>query len=50
VRLADRICVMDGGVISEIGTHDELMAAHGTYRTMFELQAARFQEDADVRG
>jgi ATP-binding cassette, subfamily B, bacterial len=28
--------------VVEIGTHDELMAAAGRYRTMFDLQAARF--------
>ena len=27
----------------ELGTHDELMAAGGRYRTMFELQASRFE-------
>jgi ABC-type multidrug transport system fused ATPase/permease subunit len=44
VRLADRICVLEGGRVAELGTHDELMALHGRYRRMFELQASRFQE------
>jgi ATP-binding cassette subfamily B protein len=44
VRLADRICVLEGGRVVELGTHDELMALRGRYRTMFELQASRFQE------
>jgi len=26
----------------ELGTHDELMALDGRYRTMFELQASPF--------
>ena len=26
----------------ELGTHDELMARGGRYRTMFDLQAQRF--------
>lgn len=42
VRQADRICVLEGGRVVELGTHDELMAAGGRYRTMFELQASRF--------
>jgi ABC-type multidrug transport system fused ATPase/permease subunit len=42
VRHADRICVLEGGRVVEIGTHDELMAAGGRYRTMFNLQASRF--------
>jgi ATP-binding cassette subfamily B protein len=42
VRMADLIVVLDGSRLVEIGTHDELMAAGGRYRTMFDLQAARF--------
>jgi ABC-type multidrug transport system fused ATPase/permease subunit len=44
VRLADRICVIDGGKVAELGSHDELMARGGRYRTMFDLQASRFTE------
>ena len=42
VRHADRICVLEGGRVVELGTHDELIAAGGRYRTMFDLQASRF--------
>jgi ABC-type multidrug transport system fused ATPase/permease subunit len=45
VRRADRICVLDHGRVAEIGTHDELMAAAGRYKTMFDLQASRFGEE-----
>ncbi len=44
VRHADRIAVIDEGVVVEEGSHDELMALNGHYRTMFDLQAARFAE------
>jgi ABC-type multidrug transport system fused ATPase/permease subunit len=42
VRHADRIAVVEQGRVIELGTHDELMATGGRYRTMFDLQAQRF--------
>ena len=42
VRHADRICVLEGGRVVELGTHAQLMAARGRYQTMFDLQASRF--------
>ena len=44
VRHADRICVVEGGRVIELGTHAELMALGGRYRTMFDLQAQRFTD------
>jgi ATP-binding cassette subfamily B protein len=34
--------VLEQGRVIELGTHDELMAKGGRYRTMFDLQAQRF--------
>jgi ABC-type multidrug transport system fused ATPase/permease subunit len=50
VRHADRICVIEDGKVVELGTHDELMAVGGRYRTMFDLQAKRFSATEDEEG
>lgn len=42
VRLADRIAVVDGGRVSEYGTHDELLASQGRYARMFRVQSEPF--------
>jgi ATP-binding cassette, subfamily B, bacterial len=50
VRHADRICVLEGGRVVELGSHDQLMALGGRYRTMFDLQASRFGAAEDEEG
>ena len=34
VRDADQIAVLDGGIVVERGTHDELLAAGGRYAAL----------------
>ncbi|WP_133783574.1 ABC transporter ATP-binding protein [Kribbella sp. VKM Ac-2571] len=50
VRHADRICVLEQGHVVELGSHDELMALGGRYRTMFDLQAQRFTAEVNEEG
>ena len=38
VRDADRIYVLDGGRVSSVGTHDELVEADGVYARMWNVQ------------
>jgi ATP-binding cassette subfamily B protein len=46
VRRAERIAVLEAGRITELGSHDELVVAGGSYAEMFAMQAARFAEAA----
>jgi ABC-type multidrug transport system fused ATPase/permease subunit len=39
VRLADRIAVLHGGKLEELGTHRELLERNGRYAHLFHLQA-----------
>ena len=41
---ADKIVVIDGGTIAEIGTHNELMTLGGIYHNLFTTQAERYRE------
>ncbi len=58
VRTADRIYVLDGGLVADQGNHAELMSRPGIYRDPFTLQASQYVDidpvepdaDADATG
>jgi ATP-binding cassette subfamily B protein len=43
VRMADRIVVIEGGHITEVGGHQELLTRGGTYSRLFNLQAEGYR-------
>ena len=43
VRMADKIAVLEGGVMVEMGTHEELLKAQGRYAHLFSIQARGYQ-------
>jgi ATP-binding cassette, subfamily B, multidrug efflux pump len=43
IQEADRVLVLQHGEVKEIGTHEQLLARPGVYRTLYELQ---FQDTA----
>ncbi|KAI5635253.1 ABC transporter domain-containing protein [Phthorimaea operculella] len=47
IRNADTICVLDGGVVKEKGTHSELINLKGVYAKLYELQVGLVEEDEE---
>jgi ATP-binding cassette subfamily B protein len=43
VRMADLIIVVEGGRVTEVGSHAELMQARRTYAELYEIQAAAYR-------
>jgi ATP-binding cassette subfamily B protein len=43
VRMADLIVVLDGARLAEVGSHEELMARHGQYSELYNIQAAAYR-------
>jgi subfamily B ATP-binding cassette protein MsbA len=49
VRSANRIIVMEGGVITDIGSHHELLKRFGTYQRLYNLQFVEVDNAALVK-
>jgi ATP-binding cassette subfamily B protein len=47
-KRADRIAVIDGGKLVELGSHDELLARGGRYAQMYATWTAGASEGAPV--
>ena len=43
VRMADRILFLENGQLSELGSHEQLLAKEGKYAELFKLQAQGYQ-------
>jgi ATP-binding cassette, subfamily B, bacterial len=48
IRRADQIVLLNGGTVTESGTHNELLDFDGEYARLFRLQAARFTDPTDL--
>lgn len=44
-RFCDKVALLEGGVIAELGTHDELMEKGGKYAYMFGVQSKYYKEE-----
>ena len=49
-RFCDRILLIDGGVIAEQGSHEELLARGGKYAGLFEVQSKYYREEGENDG
>lgn len=45
-RFCDRIAYIENGIISELGSHDELMRLNGGYANMYEIQSHYYKKEA----
>jgi ABC-type bacteriocin/lantibiotic exporters, contain an N-terminal double-glycine peptidase domain len=43
-NFCDRIFLLDNAGFAEVGTHEELMAAGGKYKELFEIQSKYYSE------
>lgn len=50
LRKADRLVVMDRGVVVEEGNHDQLMALEGAYWRLYQAQQRQAETEVDVFG
>jgi len=48
IRRSSRIIVLDGGRVTEDGSHEELVAKAGTYARMFHKQAMKFNSKEET--
>ncbi len=44
-RFCDRIFLLDGASFAEVGTHEELMAAEGKYKELFDIQSKYYRKE-----
>lgn len=46
----DRIILLENGNITEEGTHQELVAANGRYKELFDIQSCWYKDDMEGGG
>lgn len=49
-KFSDRIIMLEGGRILEMGTHDELMKNGGAYAKMYEVQSSYYSKKSEGKG